>query len=99
MESTEPDVVIMGETPNKQLKSQVTYDYRTPTQLIVMLWSGETTAENESMNFHKYCVSPKNLLNSVIFVETGHFMMASIFVRSILSSPPPIRYPKYTNNC
>jgi hypothetical protein len=31
MESTEPDVVITGETPNKQLKSQVTYDYRTPT--------------------------------------------------------------------
>jgi hypothetical protein len=34
MESTEPnkpDVFIMGATPNKQLKNQVTYDYRTPT--------------------------------------------------------------------
>jgi hypothetical protein len=34
MESTEPskpDVFIMGETPNKKLKNQVTYDYRTPT--------------------------------------------------------------------
>jgi hypothetical protein len=31
MESTEPDVVITGEMPNKQLKSQVTYDYRIPT--------------------------------------------------------------------
>jgi hypothetical protein len=34
MESTEPskpDVFITGATPNKQLKNQVTYDYRTPT--------------------------------------------------------------------
>ena len=31
MESTEPDVFITGETPNKQMKNQVTYDYRTPT--------------------------------------------------------------------
>jgi hypothetical protein len=33
MESTEPnklDVFIMGATPNKQLKNQVTYDYRIP---------------------------------------------------------------------
>jgi hypothetical protein len=33
MESTEPskpDVFITGATPNKQLKNQVTYDYRTP---------------------------------------------------------------------
>jgi hypothetical protein len=34
MESTKtskPYVFITGETPNKQLKNQVTYDYRTPT--------------------------------------------------------------------
>ena len=34
MESTEPNktnVFITGETPNKELKNQVTYDYRTPT--------------------------------------------------------------------
>jgi hypothetical protein len=31
MESTEPDVFIMGATPNQQLKNQVTYDYRSPT--------------------------------------------------------------------
>jgi hypothetical protein len=34
MESTEPskpEVFIAGATPNKQMKNQVTYDYRTPT--------------------------------------------------------------------
>jgi uncharacterized protein Veg len=31
IEPTEPDVFIMGETPNQQLKNRVTYDYRTPT--------------------------------------------------------------------
>jgi hypothetical protein len=31
MESIETDFVITGEMPNHQLKSQVTYDYRTPT--------------------------------------------------------------------
>jgi hypothetical protein len=31
MESTEPYFVITEETLNHQLKSQVTYDYRTPT--------------------------------------------------------------------
>jgi uncharacterized protein Veg len=34
MESTEPDVFIMGETPNQQPKNQVTYDYRSQTSLI-----------------------------------------------------------------
>jgi hypothetical protein len=63
-----------------------------------MAWSGATTTENEAMNFHKYYVSPKKLLTSVTIVGTGHFMMASIFVGSILSSPPPITYPKYTND-
>jgi hypothetical protein len=29
--SQKPDVFITGATPNKQLKNQVTYDYRTPT--------------------------------------------------------------------
>jgi hypothetical protein len=32
MGSTEPDFIITRETPNHQLKSQVTYDYRTPTK-------------------------------------------------------------------
>jgi hypothetical protein len=31
MESTQPDVFIMGATPNQKLKNQVTYDYRTLT--------------------------------------------------------------------
>ena len=31
MESTDPDVFIMGEMPNQQSKNQVTYDYNPPT--------------------------------------------------------------------
>jgi len=31
IESTEPDVFIMGETPNQQSMNQVTYDYRSLT--------------------------------------------------------------------
>jgi hypothetical protein len=31
-ELSKRDVFIMGETPNKQLKNQVTYDYRNPTE-------------------------------------------------------------------
>jgi hypothetical protein len=61
-----------------------------------MVWTGADTIENEAMNFYKYCVTQKKLLNLVTFVGTGHFMMASIFMGFILSYPPPITYPKYT---
>jgi hypothetical protein len=45
-------------------------------------------AENEAMNFFNYYASPTKHLTLVTFVGTGHFMMASIFVESILSSSP-----------
>jgi hypothetical protein len=51
-----------------------------------MTWSGVTIVENEAMKFHKYYVSPTKLLSLMEFVGTDHFMMASIFVGSILSS-------------
>jgi hypothetical protein len=59
-----------------------------------MVWSGAAITENEAMNFHKYYVS-QTKLTSIRFVGTVHFMMASIFVASILGSPPVITYPKY----
>jgi hypothetical protein len=31
MESNQPDVFIMGATPNQQPRNRVTYDYRSPT--------------------------------------------------------------------
>jgi hypothetical protein len=61
-----------------------------------MVWSGANNVENEAMNFYKYCDAPKKLLTSVTFVGTRHFRMTSIFVGSILCSPPSITYPKYT---
>jgi hypothetical protein len=63
-----------------------------------MVWSGAAIAKNEAMNFHKYYVNKKKLLTSITFVGTGHFMMTSIFVGSILISPPLITCPKYTKN-
>jgi hypothetical protein len=59
-----------------------------------MAWSGATTTENEAMNFHKYCVSPKKLLTSVTFVGTGHFMMASIFAGIYLELPSTDHIPQ-----
>jgi hypothetical protein len=52
-----------------------------------MVWSGATTIENEAMNLCKYSDVPIKNLNSMTFVGTGHLMMASIFVGSILISP------------
>jgi hypothetical protein len=64
-----------------------------------MAWSGAATAENEAVKLCTYCDSPTKLLNSMTFVGTSHFMTASIFAGSILSSPPPFTYPKYTKYC
>jgi hypothetical protein len=60
-----------------------------------MGWSGVVTAKNEAMNFHKYRASPTMLLILVIVVGIGHFVMEYILEGSILSSPPPIMYPRY----
>jgi hypothetical protein len=60
-----------------------------------MVWSGATTTENEAMKLHRYYATQTKLLTSMTFVGTIHFMMASIFVGSILISPPLIIYPKY----
>ena len=50
-------------------------------------WEGDT-------NFSRYCPAPTKLLTSVTLVAIDDLMMASIFIGSILSSPPPITYPK-----
>jgi hypothetical protein len=63
-----------------------------------MTWSGVAIVENQAMNFNKYFDAPQKLLTSVTLVRTGHFMMASIFSISILSSPQPITYPKYNKD-
>jgi hypothetical protein len=63
-----------------------------------MAWSGATTTEKDAINFQRYYVSPTKLLTLVTLVGVGHLMMASIFAGSILSSPPPITYPKYTKD-
>jgi hypothetical protein len=65
---------------------------------VVIVWSAAKTVEKETMNFLKYCAASLKLLSSMQFVGTGHFMMASILARSILSLPPPITYPRYTKD-
>jgi hypothetical protein len=44
-----------------------------------MAWSGTTITENDAINFHRYYDAPKNIINSLSLVGTGHFMMSSIF--------------------
>jgi len=62
-------------------------------------WVVQLPLENDSMNFFRYYVVPKKILNYVTIVGNIHFMMESIFKRSILSSHTLITYSKYTNNC
>jgi hypothetical protein len=63
-----------------------------------MTWSGATIDEKDDMNFRRYCATPKNIPTLVTLVGIKHLMMASTYARSILSSPPFIMYPKYTND-
>jgi hypothetical protein len=76
MESTEPnkpDVFITGATPNKQLKNQVTYDYRTPTLLLVML------VEYVSPCSHHHCCNTP-------FLCCVHFLDPSLLLRAFFGS-------------
>jgi len=66
--------------------------------LDIMAWSGVAIVEKDVMNFYRYCDTSTNPLASMTLVGTSHLRMASIFVGSILSSPPPITCPKYTND-
>jgi hypothetical protein len=71
-----------------------------PTKLLtLMTQSSVAIVEKDAINFHEYCAAPTNLLTSMTLVGVGHLRMASIFVGSILSSPQPITYPKYTGGC
>jgi hypothetical protein len=45
-----------------------------------MVWSGAVTTANEAMNFREYFVAPKKIINSILSVRIGHFMMASILL-------------------
>lgn len=65
--------------------------------LLVMACNGGSIAENDAMNFHRNYASPTNILTCVNLVWFDHLMMASIIMRSILSFPLPIMYPKYNN--
>jgi hypothetical protein len=64
-----------------------------------MAWSGVTAAKKGVMKSHRYFDSQTNILTLVTLVGTSQFMMTSIFMESILNSPPPITYPKNTNDC
>jgi hypothetical protein len=62
-----------------------------------MEWSGVAIAEKIAIKFHRYYATLTMILTSIALVGVGHLRMTSIFVGSILISPPTITYPKYTN--
>jgi hypothetical protein len=62
-----------------------------------MAWSGIAIAEKNAMNLCRYCTNPTTLLTLVTLVVIDHLRMDSVFLGSILISPPPIMYPEYTN--
>jgi hypothetical protein len=55
-----------------------------------MEWCGATTTGMDAMNFHRYYDIPKNIPTLVTLVKISHLRIASIFMGSIWSSPPPI---------